>query len=100
MVKNKENVENFDNGLTGVSEEFFPIDEIREEFGKLAHDINWHQNRSTIPYDWHKYGGDHFAKLLKLLKIDFDGSLKFKDKRGYWRVMNATKLVKEKELKE
>jgi hypothetical protein len=65
----------------------FDIDEIRKEFGELARDIHWQEGRNTMPYDWLTYGHDHFIKLLHLLKIDYDGSLKSKDKRGSWRVM-------------
>ena len=40
--------------------------------------------------DWNSYGGDHFHKLCDLLKIDSDGYLKSKDKRGSWRVMKPS----------
>jgi len=67
----------------------FDIEEIREEFGKLAHNLEWYQTRSLLPYDWVNYGHPHIAKLLELLKVDWDGSLKRKDKKGSWRVMKT-----------
>ena len=66
----------------------FDINKIRETFGELAHTINWYQQRGgLLPYDWISYGHPHIAKLVDLLKMDFDGSLKSKDKKGSWRVM-------------
>ena len=63
----------------------FNIDKIREEFGKLAHNIDWESQRGCMPYDWNTYGHPNMAILLDLLKIDWDGSLKSKDKKGSWR---------------
>jgi len=72
----------------------FDINKIREEFSKLAWQLNWyHQRGGLLPYDWITYGHPHIAKLLDLLKIDWDGSIKSKDKKGNWRVMKDEKKI-------
>lgn len=68
-------------------EKEFDIEKIREIFGKLAHNVNWESNRGCMPYDWNTYGHPYIVALLELLKIDYDGSLKSKDKLGHWRLM-------------
>ena len=67
--------------------EEFDIERVREVFGKLAKNIDWENQRGCMPYDWNTYGHPFMAELLDLLKIDWDGSIKSKDKRGSWRVM-------------
>lgn len=74
----------------------FNIDEIRKEFGKLAWSLNWYERRGGLmPYDWNTYGHPYIAKLLNLLKIDWDGSIKSKDKKGYWRIMKEIKKIED-----
>ncbi len=66
----------------------FDIEKVREVFSKFMHNINWYYNRGgMMPYDWNTYGHPYLADLIKLLKMDWDGSLKSKDKKGSWRIM-------------
>ena len=74
---------NIDENITHVA----PKDEIRELIGKLTWAINRQSQRHLMPYDWNEYGHPELVRLLDKAKIDFDGSLKYKDKRGSWRVM-------------
>ena len=79
--------EDADNEIKKLKE--FNLNEIRKEFGKLVYNLNWYGIRGgLLPYDWNTYGKPYIVKLSELLKIDFDGSIKSKDKRGSWRVMN------------
>lgn len=75
-----------------IKQDKFNIKEIRKAIGKLAWAINRQSYCRLMPYDWNEYGHRELIDLLELSKIDFDGSLKFKDKIGHWRVMK----VKEK----
>ncbi len=72
--------------------EEFDINEIRKIFSELAHNIDWYNKRGgLLPYDWNSYGHPLVFRLLDLLKIASDGSIKSKDKKGHWRVMKEEK---------
>lgn len=66
----------------------FDIEKIREEFARLLHNLNWYERRGgLLPYDWHSYGHPHICNLKELLRLDFEGNKKYKDKKGSWRVI-------------
>jgi len=66
--------------------------------------VNWliiligiNREGGLLPYDWITYGHPLIFKLLDLLKIDSDGSIKSKDKKGCWRVMKEIKKLSKKD---
>ena len=63
----------------------FDMKIIRELVAKLQRTFNWYHERSLLPYDWNSYVHKDWMELIHLLRIDFTGKLKKKDKRGSWR---------------
>ena len=69
-------------------QESFNIEMIRTQIADVAHNLNWLQKTGklfapNIPdFDcfWKPY-----LELLELAKVDLQGKIRKKDKRGYWR---------------
>ena len=66
----------------------FDIEKIRKQIGSVAHQLNWLKSTGrifpiNIPH--FEYFEDAFHKLLNLSQVRAEGTLKKKDKRGYWR---------------
>ena len=82
-------------------EKEFDVNKIRIVGALLIKNIYWEQKRSLMPYDSTTYILPFAGELAELLRIDLDGNIKVKDKRGSWRVMtNKLKQTKEEKKSE
>lgn len=63
----------------------FNIEEIRTLVANLQKTFNWYGKRSLLPYDWVTYAHPNWYMIMRECRVNPEGTLKKKDKRGHWR---------------